>query len=344
MKLPKARQLPSGSWFVRVQVDGKPISITKPTKREAESEAAALKSKAKQYTASSDKTLTEAIDDYISARENVLSPSTIRVYRQIQNCRFQNLMHLKLSSLSQDKLQRSVNAEAKSISAKSLKNAWGLIGAVIADATGLRVTVRLPQVVHDDLPYLTAEQIPLFLEAIKGDPYEIPILLGLSSLRRSEILAVRWEDIDLKNNCIHVHGSAVYNSAGELVQRQENKNTSSRRTVPFIIPQLRDAVEAADKKTEYAATCAPNTIRCATNRLCKKAGLPSIGAHGLRRSFASLCYHLQVPEQITMLAGGWSDIYTMRKIYTKISQKDLKTQGKVLSDFFANCNKPVTEK
>ena len=343
MKLPKARQLPSGSWFVRVQVDGKTISITKPTKREAEQEAAALKSKAKQPTCSSDKTLTQAIDDYISSRENVLSPSTIRVYRQIQRNRFQALMCLKLSALTQDKLQRTVNAEAKTISAKSLKNAWGLIGAVITESTGLRVTVRLPQVVHDDLPYLTAEQIPKFLEAIKGDTYEIPILLGLSSLRRSEILAVRWEDIDLEHNCIHVHGSAVYNSSGALVHRQENKNTSSRRTVPFLIPQLREAVEAADKSSEYAAQCAPNTIRCATNRLCKKAGLPQIGAHGLRRSFASLCYHLQVPEQITMLAGGWSDIYTMRKIYTKISQKDINSQGIKLTEFFENCNKAVTE-
>lgn len=343
MKLPKARQLPSGSWFVRVQVDGKTISITKPTKREAEQEAAALKSKAKQLTCSSDKTLTQAIDDYISSRENVLSPSTIRVYRQIQRNRFQALMCLKLSALTQDKLQRAVNAEAKTISAKSLKNAWGLIGAVITESTGLRVTVRLPQVVHDDLPYLTAEQIPKFLEAIKGDPYEIPILLGLSSLRRSEILAVRWEDIDLEHNCIHVHGSAVYNSSGTLVHRQENKNTSSRRTVPFLIPQLREAVEAADKSSEYAAQCAPNTIRCATNRLCKKAGLPQIGAHGLRRSFASLCYHLQVPEQITMLAGGWSDIYTMRKIYTKISQKDINSQGIKLTEFFENCNKTATE-
>ena len=113
MKLPKARQLPSGSWFVRVQVDGKTISITKPTKREAEQEAAALKSKAKQYTSTTDKTLTDAIDDYISSRENVLSPSTIRVYKQIQKYRFKSMMEKKVSSLTQEQLQRAVNAEAK---------------------------------------------------------------------------------------------------------------------------------------------------------------------------------------------------------------------------------------
>ena len=37
-----------------------------------------------------------------------------------------------------------------------------------------------------------------------------------------------------------------------------------------------------------------------------------------------------------MKAGGWSDIYTMRKIYTKISEKDITDQGQVYEAFFAN--------
>lgn len=48
MKTPTARQLPSGSWFVRVKVDGVEHSITRPTKKEAEREAIALKSGAKK--------------------------------------------------------------------------------------------------------------------------------------------------------------------------------------------------------------------------------------------------------------------------------------------------------
>lgn len=81
-------------------------------------------------------------------------------------------------------------------------------------------------------------------------------------------------------------------------------------------------------------TCNPNTIYNSTNRACRKAGLPEIGAHGLRRSFASLAYHLNLPEEITMRAGGWSDIYTMRKIYTKVSEKDISDQGQIYEDFF----------
>ena len=163
-------------------------------------------------------------------------------------------------------------------------------------------------------------------------------------------MAVKWEDIDLDAGCIHVHGSAVLDKNGKLIYREENKNKSSRRTVPFLLPQLREAVQAAEKKTAYAVTCNPNTIYNSTNRACRRAGLPEIGAHGLRRSFASLAYHLNMPEAVTMKAGGWSDIYTMRKIYTKISEKDIADHGQQYEAFFTqldtpkqNCNENCSE-
>lgn len=344
MAIPTPRKLPSGSWFVRVTVDGATHSITKPTKKECVNEAMAIKSRAKEAKKRNPVTLTKAIDAYIESRENVLSPSTIRGYKAVQRLRFQTAMHRVIEDVTNEQWQRFVNAEAKLCSAKTLKNAWGFISSVIQDATGRKVSVRLPQVVANDLPFLTAEQIPTFLEAVKGDYCEIPILLGLSGLRRSEIMAVRWEDIDIENECIHVHGSAVHDKDGKLVYRKENKNTSSRRTVPFLLPQLRDAVQSANHTGEYAAKCNPNTIYNSVNRICRGLGYPEIGAHGLRRSFASLAYHIGMSEAVTMKAGGWSDIGTMRKIYTKISEKDISDQGKKYQEFFnfqkcnENCN------
>lgn len=351
MSIPTPRKLPSGSWFVRVTVDGEVYSITRSTKKECVNEAMAVKSRAKEIKKRNATTLTQAIDNYIESRENVLSPSTIRGYKGIQRMRFQTAMNKVVEDVTNEQWQRIVNAEAKKCSAKTLKNAWGFISSVIDDATGRKVTVRLPQVVANDLPFLTAEQIPKFLEAIKGDYCEIAILLGLSGLRRSEIMAVRWEDIDLDAGCIYVHGSAVLDKTGKLIYREENKNTSSRRTVPFLLPQLREAVQAANRRGEYAVACNPNTIWSATNRACRKAGLPEIGTHGLRRSFASLAYHLNMPEAVTMKAGGWSDIYTMRKIYTKVSEKDVADHGQRYEAFFSNlgtssekCNEKCNKK
>ena len=343
MKIPEPRKLPSGSWNIRVQIDGQIISITKPTAKACQKEAMAIKSGAKEARKRNNQTVAGAIDDYITARENVLSPSTIRGYRAIARTRFQSSMRWDIGSVTPEQWQRVVNQEAKKCSAKTLKNAWGFLSSVILEATGRKVNVRLPQIIPNELPFLTAEQIPIFLASIRGKGCEIAALLALSSLRRSEILALHWDDIDLENNCIYVHGAAVQGSDNALVQRKENKNTTSRRTIPFILPQLREAVEAADQSTPLVYPGNPNQIWQSVNRICRKESLPEVGVHGLRRSFASLAYHLGLSEEVTMRTGGWSDIYTMRKIYTKVSEKDLLEQGRVYENFFADLSSPVAK-
>jgi len=57
--------------------------------------------------------------------------------------------------------------------------------------------------------------------------------------------------------------------------------------------------------------------------------------HGLRHSFASLAYHLNIPEKITMEMGGWSDPGTMHKKYTHIAKSDISRYQTAMADFYA---------
>ena len=354
IKIPSARRLPSGNWFVQLRIDGQSISITKPTEREAIAQAMAIKEgiiKAKK-TPRNSLTLSAAMEEYISQRENVLSPATIAGYKVIQRNRFKQLHKVKITDIDNARWQRAVNAEAKTIvkdakggnppqylSAKTLKNSAMFVQTVISEYGGEKLSARLPQVVPNDLPWLSPEQIPTFLEAIKGSKYEIPALLALSSLRQSEIVAMKWKDIDLEAGKLIVHGAAVKADDGKLVYKKENKNLSSRRTVPFLIPQLKEAVEQRGGDPEgYVYPHYSNVLRLNINRICTAADLPAVGVHGLRRSFASLCYHLGVSEAVTMISGGWSDFRTMRKIYTKISETDIQSQALKFTQFFDNAN------
>lgn len=340
MKTPTPRLLPSGAWNIRVQVDGKPHSITKPTEAECLAEAMAVKARLKEARSPDRRTVHAAIDAYIEARQDVLSPSTVRGYRAIQRLRFQSAMSRRIEDITQSQWQRIVTAESRCVSPKTLKNAWSFLSTVIHETTGQKVTVRLPQIVKRKRPFLSDKQILVFLDAIRGSYCEAAMLLALSGLRRSEVLAVRWDSIDLERSCIYVHGSAVFDEDGNLVHRKENKNTASRRTVPFLIPQLRDYVLRTPHTGDYIVRCYPNSIYAAINRTCRRAGLPEVGVHGLRRSFASLAYHLGWSEEATMRAGGWSDIYTMRGIYTDISEDDYLAQAATVQSFY---DKTVTK-
>lgn len=58
--------------------------------------------------------------------------------------------------------------------------------------------MKIPRSPTNEMAYLEPEEIPLFLSAVEGDSAELE-LLALHGLRRSEILAVIWNDqIDLE--------------------------------------------------------------------------------------------------------------------------------------------------
>lgn len=337
MKIPKPEKLPSGSYRVRLRLDGQSVSITKPTEREAIKAAELIKAQhrndIKTRPTGGAVKLTAAIDDYIKERENVLSPSTIRGYREIQRNRFKAYHNKAIGSTN---WQKAVNEESRICSPKTVKNAWGFIRSVLTE-NGLDVTVRLPAVPARDKDWLEPEQIPVFMEAIKGQPCEIPALLALSSLRKSELLGLDWENVDMKNRIIHVRGAAVRGPGESFVKRDQNKTGASTRDVPMI-PQLYDALAAVENKSGPVITCHYQTPYKQIKAMCDRLGFPNVGLHGLRHSFASLCYHLGMSELETMEMGGWSDYQTMRKIYTHLSENDRAKSADKFTDFFKNAH------
>lgn len=339
MKIPKIRQLPSGAYTCQLRVNGQSISITDERRDVVEAKAYAYKSglMAAQTADGGNITLGNAIDFYIESRKNTLSPSTIRGYRIIRNTRFQSLMARKLSTLNSHICQTACDNETKNVASKTVANSWHLISAVISEYLGQTIKVRLPQKQKNERPFLSPEQIPVFVEAVKGSTVEIPALLALSSLRLSEILALTYQAIDIKKQTIKVSGAMVLGDGNVMVKKKTNKNLSSARTVPIFIPELYDCL---CREKEVHAPIDPLTllsrqeIYYQINSICKKNDLPLVGVHGLRHSFASLAYSLDVPELVAMQIGGWSDFGTMRRIYTHIAETQKQKNVAELAAFF----------
>ena len=276
-------------------------------------------------------TVTQAIDKYIADHPK-LSPSTIRGYRSIQRNVFQDSMEQMADAVN---WQRVIDEDGHS--PKTVKNAWGLIVSVLKHIGLNPPRVALPQMVKAERPFLQPEQIPVFLNAMLGDECELAALLGLHSLRRSEILDLTYGDIDIKRKLIHVRGAAVLNAGGDLVHKAETKNASSTRDVPIMIPRMLDLVkEHTGSKTDYLVTYYANRIYKHVNAACERSGLPLIGVHGLRHSFVSLAYHLGWSEIATMKVAGYSDYNTMRKIYTHLADADKKKNVATMTAFFKN--------
>lgn len=317
ISVPKPRQFKSGEWFAQVMVDGERYPVKASTEAEYYAKARALKSGVIEgRKTKAGKTLNKACEAFIASRSAVLSPSTINGYKNITRNRFKGYMGKDLLQIN---WQQMVNDEAALCNGKTLKNAWGFICSVLKANDIPKPDVRLPQVINKDLPWLTHEQIPVFLTAVRNKPCELAALFALQGLRKSELLALTPANI--RDGFIHVEGSRVLNDKNELVYKAETKNQSSRRAVKLRIPRLKELI--ANSKTaegDFYITGNPNNLHQQINAVCESAGLPPVGCHGLRRSFASLAYHLGLTERETMREGGWSDYDLMHKRYIKLEE------------------------
>ena len=337
MKIPKAKKLPSGSWFIRLRLGGEEICITEATEKAAIRQATLIKAEhragVRQARTKDERTVRQVIDAYIDSRRGVLSPSTINGYAAIARTRFQSIMSLPAANVKD--WQKVVSDEAKLCAAKTLKNAWGFLASCLNAAKINVPDVRLPQIVRKDRPWLDYEQVLAFLDAVRGKSFEIPALLGLHGLRRSEIYAMRWSDIDLQKNLLHVRGAVVLGEDQKPVLKDTNKNVSSRRDIPIMIPRLHDLLKNASKDSPSVVQTNLTTLYAQVNTVCRRADLPEVGVHGLRHSFASLCYHVGLGEVETMQLGGWADPGTMRKIYRHLADQDRDKAAERLAAFFA---------
>lgn len=327
ISVPKPRQLPSGAWTIQLRGEGQ--SVTEATAALCTAKAKAIRAgflEAKKKNVGL--TLGEAIDRYIADNSNVLSPATIRGYRIIRNNHLQDIMDKDI--FSGVDYQRAINTAALTYSAKTIENDWGLVSAALGYANVNTPKINLPQAVIKELPWLNYAQIQKFLEVIKDTPCELPALLALHSLRRSELIALERKDIS--DNTITVRGSRVFNSENKVVHKETNKTYTSTRTVPIVIPRLKEILPGTDG---LLIRCNPNTPTSQINALCEKNGLPAVGLHGLRRSFASLAHHLKWDVRTTMHYGGWSDYKTVNDFYIKLDASDLKREATKMTKFYS---------
>lgn len=340
IKVPPPRQLPSGTWFGRVTVRGQRVPVSAETEADYYVKARAAKAgliEAKKQTPKL--TLGAAIDNYIEANDKVLSPSTINAYRSYRKTRFQAYVGRDIGSIP---YQAMVNEESQGVSPKTVHNAWRLVTASLRYAGAAQPVVNLPKKPRAERKWLDYQQIETFAAALRGKPYEIGALLALHGLRRSELLHLTAEDIDVEREVIHVRGASVIGDGNKLVEKKTNKNRSSARDVHILVPRLTELVTG---RTGRLVTTNPTTLYGAINGLCRKHGLPETGVHGLRHSYISLCFHLGWNIQTVMREGGYSTTDTVNDVYRHLAAQDANEDIQRGKDFFKMAMKmPTAEK
>lgn len=332
MKIPKAVKLPSGSWYVNVMVGGKRLSITAPTKRDAEKEAAAIKSGAKAAQFSQSLSVTQALDRYIDSKSAVLSPATIAAYRRIQKNLLEPIAGYPLSNLTQEQVQRWVNQLAKQgKKPKTVSNAHGLLSAVIgAYRPGMVLRTTLPQKVKTEISIPTEAELSAIFDAAKGTKYELPIMLAVwMGMRASEIRGLRWEDIH--GEYITVKRAIVEGENGPV--EKGTKTFSGTRTI-HLPPYLADLIQQQDHSQDHIVTLSGHAMYNGFERICQKAGVSHFRFHDLRHMNASVMLAAGIPNKYAQERIGHATDNMLKTVYQHTIQEEQKKYSEEIDQRF----------
>lgn len=340
MRIPKATKLNSGMWSIQLRLGGVSKTITAESKRKVENKAVLYKSEYKNgliepVRASQSKlkrpTLHAAMESYLDVLTNVLSPSTIRGYDTIARTRFRAWAGTSLDDIKD--WQAVLNKEAELCSAKTLKNAWSFAKGAI-ERQGIDVgKVTLPSVAKKEHTFLDVEEAKRFVRLLKGTDIEAVCLLALHSLRRSEILALEKSDINLDEGqygIIHVNGAAVLDRNNVLVEKDTNKTDLSTRSIPILIPRLREVLK--NHPDGKFITVNPHAVWRKINKFCEKNGFPVLGFHGFRHTFVVIAFYAGLNAFTTQRVGGWSNPNTVNDIYYHLSLRERNAAFDKMSD------------
>lgn len=326
----KAHKLPSGSWRVQAKAAGQVRSFTAATKTEAERRAASWQLSAERSENIPDKiTLGEAIDKYIKIKSNVLSPSTIRSYENIKRNALSPISDKPLEKLDNIAIQTVMNEYAASHSPKSVRNAYGLLTAVLKMyRPGFAPSVRLPQKKKVDIYIPTEEEIKTILKLSKDTPLETPLKLAIfGGLCAGEICALTPGDIN--GNTVTVTKSLVFGT-DDTWHAKTPKSYSGNRTV--VLPDnLNLEINTNSRITNYN----PHSLSQAYHKFLKINSLPPHRLHDLRHFYISTLFDIGVPEKYIIAQVGHSSSSITKRVYDHISAGRQNDYTAKISEHFA---------
>ena len=335
----KAKKLPSGNYRTQVIVgydeQGKRIvkSFTAETEEEAILLAMNFKSDKAIGICPKNMNVEQAFSQYIEARSNVLSPSTIRGYNIIKDTRLQSIMRCNIMQLTLNDVQRAVNLDAKRLCHKSLKASVSLLKSVLA-VQGVELNTKRITLPPKKKRNVVIPEVSEVLRLIVGSEIELPCLLAMwLSLRISEVRGLQFRDVSADGKTISVERAKMYLD-GKDVLRDFTKTYESTRAndlPPYILSLIEKVPHKSDE--DFIVPVGYNYIYKHFNKLMKDAGY-QITFHKLRHEFATTLNDLGIPSNYIQKLGGWSTDNVMKAVYTHTTSSREAEYQKRINDFF----------
>lgn len=259
------------SWRVKVYAGNKKYrSVTGATKAEAIQKAEKLQAEllAEKENKSdkpddpyADMTVAEAMERYVEAKKETLSPKTYREYTQTRKNSLKQLHDVKLCDLTQEQVQIAVGIESATHEPKTVRNMHGLLSSTLKMfRPGFVLHTKLPQKKKSEIVIPTEQDVIALLSTVENTDIDAPVhLAALCGMRMSEICGLRWKEVNFDKKTIRICAAKVRDIDNNLVVKG-TKSTAGERTIKMLPAVERSLIRSYRADAEFVTDLNSNNI------------------------------------------------------------------------------------
>lgn len=286
-------------------------------------------------------TLMEFVDVWLETfKKNSVKPASYNRLEVSKNALLNyQIASMPIGKISFFDIQRYINQLVEAgYGISGIKKQARIVTSPLKQAAAMRIIAADPSIgiklpieenvkkpTKEIIAYTDEEQDRLFKE-IKDNQSNIGYLAVVfmieTGIRSGELLALKWKDIQIDRNRMHIHATILYPTNNtKSVYQDSPKSKSSNRVIPLtpkamailkMLPRGEWVFSSKGERYSYKA------LMYNTKKLCKAAGVTYYGEHAFRHTFATNCYYKGIDVKILSRLMGHSSVNVTYNTYINL--------------------------